>query len=194
MTVDMSLDSVTVFASSSTKVDRVYFDSAAELGRALAAEGWTLIYGGNRVGPMGALADAVRSGGGKVVGVTPKVFLDHGHGDDLCTELVVVDSMRRRKELMESRGDAFVTLPGGLGTLEEFFEIVVGQFLGFHGKPVVLLNIAGFFNDLLHLIERQIRDGFVRPAAWEQVHVAATVPDAVAYLRRWEPRPARSRL
>lgn len=190
----MSVSAVTVFASSSTQVDGVFFDAATELGRALAAEGWSLVYGGNRVGPMGALADAVRSAGGKVVGVTPRVFLDKGHGDDRCDELLVVESMRRRKEIMESRGDAFITLPGGLGTLEEFFEIVVGQFLGFHAKPVVLLNVAGFYDDLLHLVHRQIRDGFVRPAAWEQVHVAPDVPGAIAFLRRWEPRPARSRL
>lgn len=190
----MSVRTVTVFASSSTKIDPIYFTAASELGHAIASEGWSLVYGGNRVGPMGALADATRAGGGKVIGVTPSVFMEKGHGDDLCDELLVVESMRRRKEIMESRGDAFITLPGGLGTLEEFFEIVVGQFLGFHGKPIVLLNIAGFYDDLLHLIHRQIRDGFVRPAAWEQVHVASAVPDAIAFLRGWQPRPPRSRL
>jgi uncharacterized protein (TIGR00730 family) len=186
--------SVTVFSASSKSIDAVYFDAATRLGAAIAEAGWSLVYGGNNIGPMGALADAARSRGGKVIGVTPQVFIDHGHADVACDELLVVESMRARKAVMEDRGDAFITLPGGLGTLEEFFEIVVGQFLGFHGKPVVLLNVNGFYDDLLHLIRRQIDDGFVRPAAWDGVHVTDSVEKAVGYLKGWQPQRPASRL
>jgi uncharacterized protein (TIGR00730 family) len=193
-TMSEPLRAVTVFSASSTKIDRVYFDAADELGYAIAQSGWDLVYGGNDVGPMGALAAGARRGRGRVIGVTPQVFIDAGHADTACDELILVDSMRQRKATMETRGDAFITLPGGLGTLEEFFEIVVGQFLGFHAKPIVLLNINGFYDDLLHLIQRQIEGHFVRPAAWEGVHVTTSVTSAIDYLKGYTPQQPASRL
>src|SRR5437016_4730540 len=133
-----SIRAITVYCSSSNEVASAYFDAARELGRAIASNGWKLVYGGNNVGLMGALADAVRAGGGKVIGVTPQIFIDHGLDDRECEELLVTECMRTRKAAMEARGDAFVALPGGLGTLEELFEIIVGRQLGFHTKPIVL--------------------------------------------------------
>ena len=173
---------VTVFSSSSTAVADVYFAAARDLGAALASRGWTTVYGGNNVGPMGALADAARAAGGKVIGVTPRLFVDKNVADTACDELIVCDTMRQRKQLMEDRGDAFLTLPGGLGTFEEFFEIAVGRFLGLHAKPVVLLNVGGFYDPLIALIENGIETHFVRPDAWEVVQVAATVEDAINLL------------
>ena len=178
------LRAVTVFSSSSTAVDDVYFAAARDLGAALASRGWTTVYGGNNVGPMGALADAARAGGGRVVGVTPRLFVDKNVADTACDELIVCDTMRQRKQLMEDRGDAFLTLPGGLGTFEEFFEIAVGRFLGLHAKPVVLLNVDGFYDPMIALIENGIRTHFVRPDAWAVVKVAATVQEAMAHLER----------
>src|SRR3954468_12383983 len=121
-----SIGAVTVYCSSSSKVAPIFADATAELGRAIAQRGWKLIYGGNAVGLMGVLADACRAGGGKVVGVTPRLFIDKGVADCRCEELIVTDGMRDRKATMEQRGDAFIALPGGFGTFEEFFEIICG--------------------------------------------------------------------
>ena len=174
-----TIRAVTAFCSSAA-VGRVFFDAAEAFGRAVAGRGWTLVYGGNATGPMGAMADGARAGGGRVVGVSPELFSDVM--DQQCDELVVTPDMRSRKAEMERRGDAFVTLPGGVGTLEEFFEILVGKHLRTHCKPVVLLNVAGFYDPLIEMMRRGIETGFVRPPAWEAVKVAASVEDAVAYL------------
>ena len=171
---------VTAFCSSAADVDRVYFEAAAEFGAAVARRGWTLVYGGNVTGPMGAMADAARGAGGRVVGVSPELFADVM--DRRCDELIVTPDMRSRKAEMERRGDAFVTLPGGLGTLEEFFEIVVGRSLRTHGKPLVLLSANGFYDPLVEMMERGIADGFVREPAWRAVRVARTADEAASFL------------
>ena len=175
--------SVTVYCSSSKHVPAVYPAAAEELGRAIAAEGWTLVYGGNAVGCMGALADAAQVAGGKVVGITPQVLVDHGIADERCDELIVTSGMRERKALLEQRGDAFVALPGGLGTFEEVFEILVGRTLGCHHKPIVLLNVAGYYDPLLAMIEHGIEHRFIRPIAREAYAVVTTVGDAIQLLR-----------
>src|SRR3954464_11229285 len=158
-----SIRSVTVYCSSSSAVAREYFDAAASTGRALAENGWALVYGGNAVGLMKTVADAARAGGGRVVGITPKLMVDKGIHDRLADELVVTNGMRDRKALMEERGDAFLTLPGGLGALEEIFRIIVGKELGYHAKPIALLNVAGYFSPLLEMIEHGIEQRFIKP-------------------------------
>src|SRR5512132_2099442 len=182
-----SIRSVTVYCSSSNKVAPVFVDATAELGRGIAQAGWKLVYGGNAVGMMKTLADAVRDAGGKVIGVTPRLFIDKGVGDGDCEELVVTDGMRDRKAMMEQRGDAFVALPGGFGTFEEFFEIICGKQLGYHNKAIVLLNIAGYYGPLLEMIERGHEMSFIRPRARELYHVATSVADAIEYLRNYRP-------
>ena len=175
--------SVTVYCSSSSHVARVYFDAAAELGAAIARQNWQLVYGGNDCGCMGALANAARAAGGKVVGVTPQVLVDEGIADDKCHELIVTPDMRQRKALLEQRGDAFITLPGGLGTLEEIFEIIVGRTLGLHDKPIALLNINGYFDPLLEMIRHGVEQHFIRQNACEKFHVSDSVEDAIASLK-----------
>jgi len=189
-----SIRAVTVYCSSSSKVAPVFVDSTAELGRAIAHAGWKLVYGGNAVGLMKTLADATRDAGGKVIGVTPRLFIDKGVGDCDCEELIVTDGMRDRKAQMEQRGDAFVALPGGFGTFEEFFEIICGKQLGYHNKPIVLLNVAGYYDPLLAMIERGHEMSFIRPRARELYHVATSVADAVEYLRNYRPTPPRADL
>lgn len=181
------ISAVTVYCSSSDQLDRVYLDAAEALGGALAREGWTLIYGGNRIGMMGVLADAVRAAGGKVIGITPQVFVDKGLDDKLCDELVVTSGMRDRKQLLEDRGDGFVALPGGLGTFEELFDIITSRQLDYHDKPIVILNIAGYYDPLLSMIEHGIEQRFIRPKARGLFHVATDVEDAIAYLRAHKP-------
>ena len=175
--------SVTVYCSSSGKLHPVFMEAAAELGRALAANGWRLVYGGNDVGMMGVLAAAARGAGGKVVGVTPQLFMEKGVADRACDELHVTACMRERKATMEKHGDAFVALPGGLGTFEEFFEIIVGRVLGVHDKPVVLLNVENYYGPLLAAIEHGIGQHFIRPKARRAYFVADTVDAAIAHVR-----------
>jgi len=182
-----ALRSVTVYCSSSKEIPPVYCRAGADLGAAIARNGWTLVYGGNRIGLMAPVADAARAAGGKVVGITPQLMLDHGIGYDLCDELVVTSGMRERKAVLEQRGEAFIALPGGLGTFEELFEVLVGRLLGYHDKPIVLLNVAGYYDRLIAAMEHGIGEGFIKPRSREAWHVAADVEDAVNYLRSAAP-------
>jgi uncharacterized protein (TIGR00730 family) len=172
-------------------VAKPFSDAAAALGKAIAQNKWKLVYGGNAVGMMGMLADACRAAGGKVVGVTPQLFIDKNVHDTKCDELVVTNTMRDRKAILEERGDAFLALPGGLGTFEEFFEIVCGKQLGYHAKPIVLLNVEGYFNPLLAMIEHGLKLNFIRPRARELYYVAQHVSDAVEHLHYYPPPAAR---
>jgi cytokinin riboside 5'-monophosphate phosphoribohydrolase len=188
--VDLSaypIHAVTVYCSSSRTIDPVFFDAGEELGAALARNGWALVYGGNHIGLMGVLADAVRAAGGKVIGITPQLMVDKGVADEQADELIVTDSMPHRKQLMEQRGDAFIALPGGLGTFEEIFEIIVGRQLRFHTKPVVLLNIDGYYDPLLQMIEHGIERRFIKAKARELYYVAADVAAAMEHLRIYRP-------
>ena len=123
----------------------------------------------------------------QVVGITPRLFIDKGVDDKNCHELVVTDCMRSRKAAMEQRGDAFITLPGGLGTLEEIFEIIVGKQLGYHRKPIVLLNVDDYFAPLLAMIEHGIEQRFIKGQARQLYFVAATVDEAIEHIRTYEP-------
>ena len=132
---------------------------------------------------MDAVASAARSAGGKVVGITPRLMFDQGIVDRQCDELIVTETMRERKALLEQRGDAIIALPGGIGTFEEWFEVLVGRTLGYHDKPLVLLNVAGYYDPLLALMEHGIEQQFIRPAAREAYFVARSVGETIEYLR-----------
>ncbi len=173
---------VTVYCSSSSTLDPAHTAAATELGAALAAKGWTLVYGGNDIGLMKAVADAVRGAGGRVVGITPQLLVDRGLADAKADELIVTDTLRRRKELLEARGDGFIALPGGLGTFEEFFEILVGRALRYHDKPIVLLDIDGYYQPLVAMIEHGIAKGFIREKSRRLFFVARSVVEAVEHL------------
>ena len=179
--------SVTVYCSSSSAVDHTYVDAAIELGRAIARSNWTLVYGGNSVGLMAHLADSVRASRGKVIGITPQLFIDKGVHDQLCDEFVVTECMRTRKAQMEARGDAYIAMPGGLGTFEEIFEIIVGKQLKYHNKPIVLLNINDYYRPMLDLIERGIEQNFIKSKARDLFFVAPDVASAIEHIRTYAP-------
>ncbi len=160
----MSL-AVCVFCSSSSRIDARYVDLAADVGSGIAERGWSLVSGGGRVSMMGAVARATRAGGGRTVGVIPRVLLDAEVADTDADELVVTATMRERKAGMENRSDAFLTLPGGIGTLEELLEIWVARTLGMHAKPVVVLDPDGVFAPLRRQVDALLAAGFVRPVA-----------------------------
>jgi len=152
---------VTVYAGSSTRSPADLLDLARELGCAIAAHGWTLVYGGARIGLMGALADAALEAGGRVEGVILDTFAQVAHAR--LHELETVGDMRSRKAGLAHRGDAFIVLPGGYGTLEELSEILVERQLDLHAKPLVLVNHRGFWEPLLRLLDRQVEEGLLSP-------------------------------
>jgi uncharacterized protein (TIGR00730 family) len=183
------IHAVTVYCSSSTNIDDVYMRAGSELGGAIARAGWKLVYGGNNVGLMGVLADATREAGGKVIGVTPRLFIDKGVDDKKCDELIISENMRDRKQILEQRGDAFVALPGGLGTFEEIFDIICSKQLGYHNKPIVLLNVNGYYEPLLRMMEQGIEQRFITPRARRLWHVSGDVDDAIRHIRDYQPAP-----
>ncbi|MGW4378341.1 TIGR00730 family Rossman fold protein [Kitasatospora sp. NPDC004531] len=175
-----------VFAGSAAGHRTEYAALAAELGATLARRGIGIVYGGGKVGLMGALADAALAAGGEVVGVMPKALVDKEIAHRGLTRLHVVDDMHRRKAAMADAADAFVALPGGAGTLEELFEAWTWQQLGLHTKPVALLGPPGFWQPLTDLAEHLVGTGFVRPAHADLI--SATDPDALLdAVHRWSP-------
>jgi uncharacterized protein (TIGR00730 family) len=157
------LASLCVYCGSSTSVRPVYLEAAAELGQRAARRGIRIVFGGGRVGLMGAVADAALEAGGKVHGIIPRHLDDYEIGHRGTTELEIVESMHVRKMRMFEESDAFCILPGGFGTLDETFEMVTWVQLGLHEKPIVLVNVEGFWDPLLELVHHQIAENFVRP-------------------------------
>ncbi len=141
-----------------------YVHAADQIGRRLARQGGRLVYGGGRVGLMGVVADAVLAEGGEVVGVIPQTLMDREVGHPGLTELHVVQTMHERKRLMAERADAFLALPGGIGTFEELFEVWTWRQLGYHDKPVGLLNVQGYYDGLLGFLGHTVAQGFLSPA------------------------------
>jgi uncharacterized protein (TIGR00730 family) len=150
-----------VFCGSSDGKRRDYGDAAAALGGAIAARGLTLVYGGSNIGMMRRLADAALAEGGRVIGVIPEQLVSWERAHRGLTELHVVSSMHERKALMVELSDAFIAMPGGFGTLDEFFEVLTWAQLGLHHKPVALLNVAGYFDSLIAMFGRARQDGFL---------------------------------
>ena len=188
---------VCVYCASSSTIDPSYVDLAAAVGSGLAARGHTLVSGGGDVSSMGAVARAARAGGARTIGVIPRALLELEVGDQDADELLVVDDMRTRKGLMDARSDAFLTLAGGIGTLEELFEVWVARTLGMHVKPVVVLDADGLYAPLRAQLDLMVERGFVRPAAMDALAWTSTVDEALdaveAGLRspvRLEPTPA----
>lgn len=170
---------ICVYCASSTRIDHRYVDLAAEVGTALAERGHSLVSGGGALSMMGAVARAARAGGAHTVGVIPEALLDLEVGDRDADELLVVADMRARKGLMDARADAFLTLPGGIGTLEELFEVWVAGSLGLHVKPVVVLDLDGLYAPLREQLALMVDRGFVRPSALGAVQWATTVGQAL---------------
>lgn len=169
---------VCVFCSSSGRIDASYIELAYDVGSELARRGHELVSGGGSVSCMGAVARAARAGGARTVGVIPQVLVDLEVADHGADELVVTADMRERKGAMDARADAFLTLPGGLGTLEELLEIWVARTLAMHGKPVVVLDPADVFAPLRAQVDLLVDLGFVRAQARDAVHWVRSVADA----------------
>mgnify|MGYP006274982705 CR=1 FL=1 len=179
--------SLCVFCGSSPGVDGAFVAAAEELGRLLALRGIRLVYGGGRIGLMGAIADAAVAAGGEVVGVIPRSLLDKEVGHQGLSELHVVASMHERKALMADRADGFIALPGGIGTLEELFEVWTWGQLGLHRKPFGLLNVAGFFDPLLAFLDQLADRRFLRPEHRGMLRIRAVPGDLLHELAEYRP-------
>ena len=178
---------ICVFSSSSYAIDRIYFESAAQLGREIAVKGDVFLYGGGLTGLMGETAKAVHQHGGRVVGVIPEALNVKGIVYELCDELIVTKSLRERKAIMDERSDAFIALPGGYGTLEELLEIITLKQLRYHNKPVVILNINGFFDLLLQQFYQIIRQSFAKPECEKLYFVTDSIKAAIDYIDSYLP-------
>ena len=177
--MNRTVQSICVFCGSVDGTNPEYRAEAARLGTLLAARGFGLVYGGASVGLMGAVADAALAGGAPVVGVLPAVLKDREIAHSGLTELHYVGSMHERKATMAEHADAFIALPGGFGTLDEFIEIVTWAQLGIHGKPCVLVNTHGYFNDLLRFLDHAVQEGFLRGRNRDLIQVAESAEAAI---------------
>lgn len=175
---------VCVFCASSERIDPRYILLAEQVGARLATAGHTLVSGGGRVSMMGAVARAARQGGAHTIGVMPRRLIDQEIGDHDSDELIIVETMRERKLIMDARADAFIALPGGIGTFEELFEVWTAGSIGMHDKPVVVLDPGGFYAPLWEYLEDLVDHGFVRQAALDGLHRVSTVDDAFAIVEK----------
>ncbi|RVT92859.1 TIGR00730 family Rossman fold protein [Sphingomonas crocodyli] len=176
-----------VFCGSSPGNDPAYAEAARALGRAIAEAGMGLVYGGGRVGLMGIVADSAMAAGGEAIGVIPQGLFDKEVGHKGLTELRVVDSMHTRKAMMADLSDGFVALPGGIGTLEELFEIWTWGQLGDHAKPFALMNVGGFYDPLAVFLDRLVETGFVKPEHRGMLVTGDEPTALIAAMRAYEP-------
>jgi hypothetical protein len=177
---------VCVFCGSNVGTDPVYKQAADRIGREIVRRGWGLVYGGGSVGLMGALADAVLSAGGEVIGVIPKMLATKELLHTGATIMHIAPTMHARKALMEQFADAFVALPGGYGTFEELLEIITWAQLGIHAKPIGLFNVGGFYDGLAHFFDHAIGEGFIKQQHRALVVTAHTAGDLLDRLAEHE--------
>lgn len=156
----MNINNICVFCGASKGASSIYEESARELADALLKAGMTLVYGGARLGLMGVLAEQMMNEGGKVIGVIPQFLIDREIAYTQLTELHIVDTMRERKRRLNEISDAFILLPGGIGSLDEFFEIITLSQLGLHNKPRGILNTANYYNDLIQFLDYSVKEEF----------------------------------
>lgn len=175
--MEKRIKSIAVFCSSATPKNRIYEQSIRRFGTESAKQNITLVYGGASVGLMGSLADAAIENKGKVIGVIPSFFskkeIAHAH----LTELIFVESMPERKQVIADKSDAFVVFPGGFGTLDEMFEMLTFSQLDFHQKPLILFNINGFFDDLIKQLKKMNEEGFIRDSHYGGFTIANTMEE-----------------
>ncbi len=184
---------ICVYCSSSEALEPSYYQAAQELGILMARQNCTLVYGGGKIGLMGALARAIHEHGGKIIGVIPQALKEKELAYEACDELIVTKDLRDRKAIMETRADAFVALPGGFGTLEEVFEILTLKQLQFHLKPIVLMNTNGFFDHFVRLCEHIYQERFAKPDSRQLYHITPNTAGIFSYLNTYQPPQLQSK-
>jgi uncharacterized protein (TIGR00730 family) len=180
------MKSITVFCGSSFGSDDVFKEQATLLGQTLAKQNIQLIYGGADVGLMGAVADGALNSGGKVIGVLPHFLQSKEIAHKQLTELILVETMHERKTKMNDLCDGVIVLPGGYGTLEEFFEMITWAQLGLHKKPIAILNIDGFYDDLIKLVQTMVDKGFLKQINREMLLISDTINELLEMMRNYK--------
>ncbi len=175
---------ICVYGASSQSIEPKYIEPVRELGREIARRGHSLVFGGGGTGLMGAVANGVHDEQGEILGIVPKFFVEEGVETlcDFCTKRIEPETMRERKQLMEESADAFVAVPGGIGTFEELFEILTLKQLCRHNKPIALYNIFGYYEELDAMLAKAVEKGFVRPYCRDLYHLTNNIPDLFTYL------------
>lgn len=187
--MNTNMKRVAVYCGSSSGNDPVFAETAKAVGAFLARSGYGVVYGGSRVGLMGCVADGALSAGGEVIGVLPDFLQTREIMHEGLTQLHIVQSMHERKLMMSDLSDGIITLPGGFGTLEELFEIITWAQLGLHTKPIALLNIQGFYDHLLLLLEHIVEKGLLKSANFGLLLTADTIDELLARMLNYVPRP-----
>jgi len=187
MRIACPLVRICVYAGSNPGANPAYAEAAADLARLLTRRGIGIVYGGAHRGLMGILADTALEAGGEVIGVMPQALVDREIAHTRLTELHVVASMHERKALMAELADGFVALPGGAGTLEELIEVYTWSQLGLHGKPMGVLNVAGYYDGLAALLDHAVQEGFLRTQHRAALHTAATPAELLEQFADWRP-------
>jgi len=180
--------SICVYCGSRHGSNPAYTVAARALGQAIGERGWQLVYGGGKVGLMGEVADATLAAGGQVVGVIPQTLQDREVGHTGLSELHVVQTMHQRKQMMAERADVFMALPGGIGTLEELYEVWTWRQLGYHDQPIGLVNTAGYFDALLSFMERSVSEGFLSADQHANLKVGTDPVALLLQLARYVPK------
>lgn len=177
---------ICVYGASSNKIDISFMQSAENLGEKLAARGHALVFGGGTNGLMGAVARGFSKKDGKIIGIAPSFFNVDGVLYDKCDEFIYPDTMRKRKELMEQKSDAFIMTPGGVGTFDEFFEILTLKQLGLHSKPIAIFNINGYFNNLIVTLNSAVETKFMDSRTTDLCPVFEDADELITYLENYK--------
>jgi len=183
------MQTICVYCASSSQVKPSYFKATSRLGKILADAKLSVVYGGGSMGLMGQLADSTLEAGGKITGVIPRFMCDVEWNHTGLTELILVDTMHERKEKMAMMADAVVALPGGCGTLEELLEVITWKRLGIFTKPIVIVNLEGYFDDLISMLNRAVEEHFMRDEhrqMWEIVQQPEEVLEAIQHSMNWD--------
>ncbi len=178
---------ICVFGSSSEKIDKIFLDTAESLSSAIARRGDGVVFGAGRYGVMGATARGVSKENGTLIGVSPKFFVEMNVLYDGCTEMIFTDTMRERKGIMEDRADAFVICAGGIGTFEEFFEVLTLKQLRQHSKPIIIYNVNGYYDALLSMMELSEKENFMDSYCNKLYTVANTEQEVFEQLENYKP-------
>ena len=173
---------ICIYGASSRKLAKEYYDAAEALGALMAQQGHTLVFGGGQEGIMGAVARGAHAHGGKIIGIAPRFFDEPGILFAECTEFIYTETMRERKALMEEHSEAFMVLPGGIGTYEEFFEMLTLKQLGRHNKPMVMLNTRGYYDPMAAMLQNIVDEGFMSADCMNLFGVCNTPEEALDYV------------
>lgn len=180
---------ICIYGGASSKIDNSFISIGEELGEKLSARGHGLVFGGGRNGMMGAVARGVQSKNGEIIGISPKFFEENNAEVSFlhCTEFIYTETMRERKQLLEEKSDAFVVTPGGIGTFDEFFEILTLKQLGCHNKAIVIFNINGYYDNLLNMMNDSIEQTFITKDCVDLFKVTRTVDETLEYIENYDP-------